>query len=76
MFFKLWKSVKVFKNLINKLNLKITITVDGNVGPKTIPDFVKNGADILVLGTSGLFRKDVSLKEALEGVYESIDKVK
>ena len=70
------KKIDKLKNLINKLNLKITITVDGNVGPKTIPDFVKNGADILVLGTSGLFRKDVSLKEAIENIYESIDKVK
>ena len=70
------KKIDKLKNLINKLNLDISITVDGNVGPKTIPEFVKNGADILVLGTTGLFRKDLSLKEAVEEIYESIDKVK
>lgn len=70
------KKIDKLKNLINKYNLDISITVDGNVGPKTIPEFVKNGADILVLGTSGLFRKGISLKEAMTEVYESIDKVK
>ena len=70
------KKIDNLKNLINKYKLNISITVDGNVGPKTIPEFVKNGADILVLGTSGLFKKDISLKEALSQVLESIDKVK
>ena len=70
------KKIDNLKNLINKYKLNISITVDGNVGPKTIPEFVKNGADILVLGTSGLFKKDISLKEALSQVHESIDKVK
>ena len=70
------KKIDHLKNLINKYNLNITITVDGNVGPKTIPEFVKNGADILVLGTSGLFKKDISLKDALSQVHESIDKIK
>ena len=64
------KKIDNLKNLINKYKLNISITVDGNVGPKTIPEFVKNGADILVLGTSGLFKKDISLKEALSQVHE------
>lgn len=70
------KKIDKLKNLINKYDLDISITVDGNVGPKTIPEFVKYGADILVLGTSGLFRKDISLTDAISEVKESIDKVK
>ncbi len=69
------KKIEKLKNLINKYNLNISITVDGNVNPKTIPEFVRNGAEILVLGSSGLFRKDVSLEDAVTEVKEAIDKV-
>ena len=69
------KKIDKLKNLIDKFNLNISITVDGNVNPNTIPEFVRNGAEILVLGSSGLFRKDVSLKEAVTEIKEAIDKV-
>ena len=69
------KKIEKLRNLIDKYNLNISITVDGNVNPKTIPEFVRNGAEILVLGSSGLFRKDVSLKDAVTEVKEAIDKV-
>jgi pentose-5-phosphate-3-epimerase len=36
------------------MNLNITITADGNVNKFTIPDFIKAGSNILVLGSSGL----------------------
>ena len=52
-----------------------TITADGNVNKSTIPDFIKAGANILVLGSSGLFRKDASIGEAVGEIKESIDKV-
>ena len=46
------------------MGLDITITADGNVNKSTIPDFIKAGAT--VLGSSGLFRKDASIGEAVE----------
>ena len=57
------------------MKLKTTITVDGNVNKDTIPDFIKAGSDILVLGSSGLFKKDLSIKKAVEDIKESIDKI-
>ena len=45
------------REAINEAGLKTHIQADGNVYPKTIPDFVKAGADILTGGTSGLFNK-------------------
>jgi ribulose-phosphate 3-epimerase len=69
------RKIDNLKNLLTKMNLKATITVDGNVNSSTIPDFIKAGSDILVLGSSGLFRKDVSIKKAVEEIKESIDKV-
>lgn len=68
------RKIENLKNLINKMNLNLTITVDGNVNKDTIPDFVKAGADILVLGSSGLFKKDKSIKDAVDEIKESIDK--
>ena len=69
------RKIENLKNLLIKMNLKATITVDGNVNKETIPDFIKAGSDILVLGSSGLFKKDVTIKKAVEIITESIDKV-
>ena len=59
------RKIENLKNLLIKMNLKATITVDGNVNKETIPDFIKAGSDILVLGSSGLFKKDVTIKIAI-----------
>ena len=69
------RKIDNLKNLLVKMNLKATITVDGNVNKETIPDFIKAGADVLVLGSSGLFKKNISIKKAIEEIKESIDKV-
>ena len=69
------RKIESLKNLIDKMKLKTTITVDGNVNKDTIPDFIKAGSDILVLGSSGLFKKDLSIKKAVEDIKESIDKI-
>lgn len=44
----------------------IHIEVDGNVSWDHIPAMVRAGADILVTGTSSIFAKGLSRKEALE----------
>ena len=69
------RKIDNLKNLLIKMNLKTTITVDGNVNKETIPDFIKAGSDVLVIGSSGLFKKDISIKKAVEEIKESIDKV-
>ena len=69
------RKIDNLRNLINKMKLNISITVDGNVNKNTIPDFLKAGAKILVLGSSGLFIKNLSIKQAVEQVHEAIDKV-
>ena len=57
------------------MKLNISITVDGNVNLENIPHMVKAGADNLVLGSSGLFRKDRSIKDSVELIKESLDKI-
>lgn len=69
------RKLEKLKELIIKMKLKLSITVDGNVNKNTIPGFVKAGADILVLGSSGLFKKDMSIKESMSEIKEAIDKI-
>ena len=69
------RKIEKLKNLIEKMGLNISITADGNINKLTIPDFIKAGANILVLGSSGLFRKDATIKKSVEEIKESIDKV-
>ena len=69
------RKIEKLKNLIEKMGLDITITADGNINKSNVPDFIKAGASILVLGSSGLFRKDATIKESVEEIKESIDKV-
>ena len=45
---------------------EIPIEVDGNISPENGRMLCKNGADIFVLGTSSLFMKDKTIKQAAE----------
>jgi len=69
--------VENLRNLTEKNNLNIKISVDGNINSSTIPDLVSAGAQRLVLGSSGLFmhNKGISISEAAGQIYTSIDKV-
>ena len=69
------KKIEKMKNIIDDIKLKISITVDGNVNKNTLSDFVKAGAEILVLGSSGLFLKDRSITKSIEEIKETIDKM-
>lgn len=69
------KKIEQVKSLRENYNLKFKITVDGNVNLENIPNMVSAGADNLVLGSSGLFRKDRSIKESIELIKESLDKI-
>lgn len=67
------KKIEHLKKMISEMGLPVKISVDGNVNPKTISDMVFAGADILVLGSSGLFSKTQTLDKSLENVKNAID---
>jgi ribulose-phosphate 3-epimerase len=67
------RKIRDLKKMIKDLELDIKISVDGNVNPNTIPEMVSAGADILVLGSSSLFRKDISIPEAIVEINAAID---
>ena len=60
------------------MNLKSSITVDGNVNIETIPDFIRAGANILVLGSSGLFlkKKNISISQAIQNIRKCVGDIK
>jgi ribulose-phosphate 3-epimerase len=67
------RKIADLRKMILAMRVNVKISVDGNVNPLTIPDMVSAGADRLVLGSSGLFRKDLSLDLAIKEVYRAID---
>jgi ribulose-phosphate 3-epimerase len=70
---QMMRKIARLRKMIDDAKLSIDISVDGNVNAMTIPEMVSAGANILVLGSSGLFRKDISLKEAIKQIHHSID---
>ena len=67
------RKISDLKEMINKLKLQVKISVDGNVNSDTIPEMIASGADILVLGSSGLFQKNLSIKDSVQEIKKSID---
>jgi ribulose-phosphate 3-epimerase len=67
------KKVKKLRKIIDDYNYQTKISVDGNVSFENIPEMVASGADLLVLGTSGLFRKDYSIPECMNMIHRAID---
>ena len=53
------------KSKLNALQLSPRIGVDGNVNMQTAPEMIKNGANLLVGGSSGLFIKGQSLSKSI-----------
>jgi ribulose-phosphate 3-epimerase len=62
--------------MVESLDLNISIGVDGNVNPSTIPAMVRNGANYLVGGSSGLFVPDQQIGLSLSRMKEAIRSVK
>ena len=68
------RKIKKLRELIRQMDLKTKISVDGCVNEETVPAMVEAGADILVLGSSGLLRNDYSIQEAVQKIHNAIDK--
>lgn len=61
--------IRRMKNYLMEKGLShILIEVDGNCSFENIPKMHKAGADIFVVGTSSVFSKDLSVKEATQKV--------
>jgi ribulose-phosphate 3-epimerase len=70
------KKIKELKQMIEMRGYEIDIQVDGNIGYNTIPDVIRNGANMLVLGTSCLFRSDTTFEDAIVNLRAFIEEQK
>ena len=65
------RKIEQVRKMIDSRHLKVEIEVDGCINYDTIPKVVKAGADILVLGTSGLF----GIKGNRKSIFKEIRKI-
>ncbi|MFC3746609.1 ribulose-phosphate 3-epimerase [Paenibacillus sp. GCM10012306] len=61
----MYKKIADIKEMIDREGYNVQIQVDGNIGYETIPGVLDNGADMLVCGTSCLFKPDITFEEAV-----------
>jgi len=66
--------ISTLRELIQERNLGIDIQVDGQINKSTYADVVQAGANVLVVGTSGLFTVHEDLQTAVEIVRNTINK--
>ena len=66
--------VEKLDKMLRDMNLrdKVSISVDGNVNPETIPDMISKGADNLILGSSGLFNKQFTISKNFEKLFKQL----
>jgi ribulose-phosphate 3-epimerase len=67
------RKIADLKELIYDMELDVRVGVDGNVNLENVPNMVAAGADVLVAGSSGLFRDDMPLEDALRRLHGAID---
>ncbi len=66
------KKISEIRAMFDKENLDIDIMVDGQVKEETAPEFVRAGANVLVLGSSGLFKYEPSEYKEVVDKYKNI----
>ena len=65
--------IENIRKMANDRNPNMMIAVDGNINENTIPGCVKAGADVLVAGTSSIFKgDDADYKELIQKMKDSV----
>ena len=64
--------IRSLRKIIDEKSLEIDVQVDGQINAKTISQVIMAGANVLVLGTSGLFSLDDNIGNAVQVVRDQI----
>ena len=65
--------IENIRKMADDRNPDLMIAVDGNINAETIPGCVKAGADVLVAGTSSIFKgDDADYKELIQKMKDSV----
>lgn len=67
--------LKRVRNLIEESNREILLEVDGSIGFDDSIELVKHGADVLVLGSKVIFRRNVSYFDSVKLLKERLKKI-
>jgi ribulose-phosphate 3-epimerase len=67
--------IRQLREMIDARQLDVDIQVDGQINDKTFKDVLEAGANVLVVGTSGLFNVDKDLKVAVKTVREKLNDI-
>jgi len=65
-----FKKIEHLRDMLEKAGIKAEIQVDGNVSFENIPQLVSAGATMLVGGTSSVFKKGLSICEAVQKIRD------
>jgi ribulose-phosphate 3-epimerase len=66
------RKISELHDKIKSQGLDVHIQVDGNVSFENAPKMVSAGADILVAGTSSVFKKGMTIAEGVKTLRESV----
>ena len=67
-----FEKIKNLREMVDSKQLNIEIEVDGNINKNNAPELVKEGATILVGGTSSIFKEGKDIKEGIRELKKSI----
>ncbi|NBK92080.1 ribulose-phosphate 3-epimerase [bacterium 1XD21-13] len=67
-----FEKMLAMRQMMDAHGIGTQIAADGNVNVNTIPTLVKNGAGILIGGTSGLFLKGKTVRECAEAMLKAM----
>lgn len=68
------EKIKKCRHWIDQLKVETKIIVDGRISGDVIAEIVAKGADILVSGSTGLFKQGVGIDENMKMIEEEISK--
>lgn len=71
---EVYKKISDLRKKLDATGRNIPIMIDGGVNPDTATDMIKAGADMLVCGTSAIFKPDISVDKKIKEFREHIDK--
>jgi ribulose-phosphate 3-epimerase len=69
------EKIHQLRQMIEDRNLDVDIQVDGQINAKTFKDVIEAGANVMVVGTSGLFNVDKDLKVAVKTVRDQLNQI-
>ena len=67
-----FEKMLAMRQMMDAHGIGTQIAADGNVNVNTIPTLVKNGAGMLIGGTSGLFLKGKTVRECAEAMLKAM----